>query len=174
MLQQHHYSKAKKLFGEEAKNATFKELEQMHLRDSFIPKSSKELTQKQRDEALESITMVKEKKSGEIKARTVADGRKQRGTMSKESVASPTAAIESVLITAVQEAKEHRDVVTMDIPNAFIQTKAQNDDDKIILILRGEMAEIMAMVAPEIYSPYVEIKKGKKVLYVECQTVIYG
>ena len=36
--------------------------------------------------------------------------------MSKEDSASPTANIESVLLTAVQEAKEERHVVTVDIP----------------------------------------------------------
>ena len=94
--------------------------------------------------------------------------------MSKEDAASPTANIESILLTAVQEAKEERHVVTVDIPNAFIQTYLENEDDKIIMILRGEIAELLVKIAPEIYSEYVEIEKGNKVLYVECQNKIYG
>ena len=94
--------------------------------------------------------------------------------MSKEDAVIPTANIESVLLTAVQEAKEERHVVTVDIPNAFIQTYLKNADDKIIMILRGEIAELLVKIAPEIYSEYIEIEKGNKVLYVECQNVIYG
>jgi len=117
---------------------------------------------------------LKEKKDGSIKGRTCADGRKQRGTIPKEEAASPTAALESIFITAVQEAKEGCHVVTLDIPNAFIQTYIEKDDEKIIMILRDRLAEIMEIIAPQIYSKYVQVEKGKKILYVQCQNVIYG
>ena len=42
------------------------------------------------------------------------------------------------------------------------------------MILRGEMAELLIKIAAEIYSECIEIEKGNKVLYVECQNVIYG
>jgi len=35
---------------------------------------------------------------------------------------SPTAALESIMLTAVIDAKEGHDVMCMDVPNAFIQT----------------------------------------------------
>ena len=151
-----------------------KELRQMHLRDSFIPKMSNELTKKQRRGALESVTNLKEKNDATIKARTCADGRKQRGTIKKEDAASPTACLESILLTATQEAKEGREVVTIDIPNAFIQTRIENPEDRIIMILRGKLAEVMETIAPQIYKEYVTIENGKKVLYVEAQNAIYG
>ena len=37
--------------------------------------------------------------------------------------ASPTAALESIMLTAVIEAHEGRDVMTVDIPMEFIQTE---------------------------------------------------
>jgi hypothetical protein len=39
----------------------------------------------------------------------------------RKDAASPTAALESIMITGVIKAKEERDVMTCDIPNAFIQ-----------------------------------------------------
>ena len=43
-----------------------------------------------RKEALNLITMIKEKRDGRVKARACADGRKQRKYISKEEVSSPT------------------------------------------------------------------------------------
>ena len=44
--------------------------------------------------------------------------------------ASPTALTESHLITAVIDAKQGRDVMTADIPNAFVHTDMINKNDK--------------------------------------------
>ena len=40
--------------------------------------------------------------------------------MDKDATASPTTLIELILITSVIDAKEERNVATVDIPNAFI------------------------------------------------------
>jgi hypothetical protein len=42
--------------------------------------------------------------------------------MSEEEAASPTVMLESLLLTAVIDAKENRDVCVVDIPQAFVQT----------------------------------------------------
>ena len=63
---------------------------------------------------------VKKKRSGQIKARKVAGGNKQRDFISKEDASSPTVATELVLLTSVVDVKENRDVAIIDIPNAFI------------------------------------------------------
>ena len=81
----------------------------------------------------------------------VAGVDKQRGTVDKSDAASPTAALESVLLTTNIDAKEGRDVAIVDIPNAFIATRIDNEGDKVIMHLRGRLAELMAATAPEIY-----------------------
>ena len=43
--------------------------------------------------------------------------------MSREDSASPTAMLESIILTLAIDAKEKRDVMTGDVPNAFIQTE---------------------------------------------------
>ena len=47
--------------------------------------------------------------------------------MTKEDTASPTVSTEAVILTAAIDAKEKRDVLSMDIPNAFVQTDHQCD-----------------------------------------------
>ena len=43
--------------------------------------------------------------------------------MSKDETSIPTSATESMLLTAAMEAKEERDVMTLDVHNAFLQQK---------------------------------------------------
>ena len=79
------------------------------------------------------------------------------------------------MLSCLIDAKEHRDVAVIDIPNAFVQTQLENDEDKAIMRLRGKLAELMVKVAPEIYSKYVIINsKGQKVLYVRLLNALYG
>ena len=71
------------------------------------------------------------------------------------------------------EAKEERRVITLDIPNAFIQTHVEDKEERIILILEGLAVELLCQIEPA-YIPYVTIERGQKVLYLECTNVIYG
>jgi hypothetical protein len=105
----------------------------------------------------------------------VAGGNKQRGTIVKLDASSPTAALESVLLTAIIDAHEGCDVAVIDIPNAFFQTRLEDDADKAIMRLRGKLAELMVKVAPEIYTKYILINsKGETVLYVRLLNALYG
>jgi hypothetical protein len=65
-----------------------------------------------------------------IKARSCANRSKQREHITKEEAAVPTVALESVFITTAIDAKEHRKVVTIDIPGAFLHA---NNEDYIIM-----------------------------------------
>jgi hypothetical protein len=38
-----------------------------------------------------------------------------------------------VLLTTVVDAKENRDVAIIDVPNAFIQTVIEDDEDKVVM-----------------------------------------
>ena len=100
------FKKGIKLFGQKAIDAMDKELQQMHMRNSFIPKKRSQLTQKQWSSRCEAVNLIKEKKGGIIKGRCCADGRNQRNYISREESASPTAATEAVLLTGAIEAKK--------------------------------------------------------------------
>ena len=78
----------------------------------------------------------------------VAGGNKQHGTIDKEDTASPTAAVESVLLTSTLDAAEERDVTVIDITNAFILTRIKDDKYKVVLRLRGKLADLLIKMAP--------------------------
>jgi hypothetical protein len=118
---------------------------------------------------------LKEKRSGEIKGRTVAGGNKQRDYIPKEDASSPTVSTESVLLTCIVDAEEERDVAVIDIPNAFIQTRVTEEKDMAIIKLRGVLVDILLEIAPGVYDDYVTVdKKGVKQLLVQCQNALYG
>jgi hypothetical protein len=70
--------------------------------------------------------------------------------MERDDAASPTAMTESILITATIDAKQKRDVMTADIPNAFVQTdvdeKNQVKGDRIIMKIRGPLVDMLLEV----------------------------
>jgi len=74
---------------------------------------------------MKSLFFITEKRDGRIKGRTVADGSKQRLWINNEEASSPTVAVESVILSAIIDAKEQREVAVVDIPNAFIQTNSE-------------------------------------------------
>ena len=69
-----------------------------------------------------AMMLLTEKRCGQIKGRMVSDGRKTREWITKEDSASPTATLEGILLTETIDAHENRDVMSADVPNAFIQT----------------------------------------------------
>jgi hypothetical protein len=118
---------------------------------------------------------LKEKRDGSLKGRTVAGGNKQRDYISKEDASSPTVATEAVLLSCIINAKEGRDVAVIDIPNAFIQTRVEDEGDMAIIKIRGVLVDILVKIAPDVYNSYVTTdKKGIKQLLVQCQNALYG
>ena len=97
---------------------------------------------------LKSHLLLKQKRDESIKGRMVAGGNKQRGTIDKEDAASPTAALESVLLTSTIDYVEEMDVAVIDIPNVFIQTRIKDDKYKVVFRLRGKLANILIKTAP--------------------------
>jgi hypothetical protein len=91
---------------------------------------------------------LKEKRDGKIKGRTVAGGNKQRDFISKEDASSPNVATEAVLLTCIVDAEERRDVAVIDIPNAFIQTRIEDEADMAIIRIRGILVDMLVEIAP--------------------------
>ena len=114
---------------------------------------------------------LKQKRCGQIKGRGCADSRKQRVWTNKEDATSPTVSTEAVLLTSVFDAKEWREVMTVDIPGAFMQ----GDQDKTVhMKLEGTLAELLTKCDPTKYQPYLVVEQGKPVLYVELVKALYG
>ena len=117
---------------------------------------------------------VKEKRDESLKGRFCTDGRKQRGTMEKDESALPTVAMDSVFITASMEAAEHRDVAVVDLPGAYLSAD-MDDEEEVLMVLRGPLAELMALTAPQVYRKFVTVDaNGRQILYVKLQKALYG
>jgi len=164
-----------KAWGDKAHTAAHNEMKQLHLRNTFKPWHWKDLTHEQKQMVLESHMFLKEKRDGTTKARTVAGGNKQRAYINKEDASSPTVATESVLLTCIIDAEEARDVAVIDIPNAFVQTRVEDEKDMAFIKLRGVLVDILVGIAPEVYKDYAyKDKKGVSQLLVQCQNALYG
>jgi hypothetical protein len=167
VTEQMSWRKGLKSFGERGEEAIQKELKQIHDVEGFQPKHWYELTEEERATALKYLMYLKEKRNGIIKGRGCADGRPQRLYTDKSDSSSPTASLAGVMTTCVIDAYEQRDVATVDIPGAFLQTKMPKDEKKVHVILDDRMAELLAKISPETYQKYVAHKRGKKFIYCE-------
>ncbi len=115
--------------------------------------------------------LLKQKRCGKIKARGCADGRKQRVYKSKDETSAPTVHTESLFLSCIIDAKEGRQVITCDIPGAFMHADM---DEMIHLKLEGPLAELLTKVEPKRYSKFIGMERGKKVLYVQLTKALYG
>ena len=149
--------KGLKALGNKAKDAACQEMNQIRRRGTCKPVLKKDLTKEELTRAMESLMFLEEKRDGRTKARTCANGSTQRGCISKEESTSPTAATEAMLIAGVIEAKEGRDIMTLDMPNAFLQTKMPKGEsgERTIMKFRGVLVDMLCEIDPETYSEYV-------------------
>jgi hypothetical protein len=97
---QYSMNKGLKLFGNKGTEAVRKEMEQLDKMSVLEPINPSDLTLSEREKVLEYLMFLKEKRCGKIKGRGCADGRLQRLWTDKHDTASPTAYLESLLLTA--------------------------------------------------------------------------
>ena len=134
------------------------------------------MTSLEKKRAMESLIFLAEKRDQTIKARTCANGSTQHAYIAREEATSPTAATDAILITGVIDAKQGRDVMTLDVPNAFVQTPIPHSGEKVIMKIRGSLVDILLEICPGVYDNYVVYEgRGKqKVLYVQMLMALYG
>ena len=93
-----------KIWVTKGSQAVSNELSQLHLRDTFRPINPKALSKSDYDKVLESHLFLKQKRDQTIKGRMVSGGNKQRNHIDKTDATSPTADLESVLLTSTIDA----------------------------------------------------------------------
>jgi hypothetical protein len=77
----------------------------------------------------------------------------------------------------VIEAKAERDVMTCDIPNAFIQAylpKKEPGEDRVVMKITGVLVDMLVNINPESYGPAVILENRKRALFVEVLKAIYS
>jgi hypothetical protein len=173
-LQTYSLNQGLKIFGKRGRKAAHKEVRQLHDRVVFEPIHIEDMTPLERKRAMESLIFLAEKRDETIKAPMCANGSTQRTYIAREEATSPTAATDAILITGGIEAKQRRDVMTLDVPNAFVKTPIPQNGEKIITKIRGSLIDILTEICPGIYDKYI-IKEGKRdVLYVRMLMALYG
>ena len=151
-----------KKHGVEAIKVIFKEYAQLDYLEVFKLIVSMKLTEQQKKDALELITVVKEKICGTLKGRVCANGNKHKRYIPKEESASPVVSLESLLLSLLIDAKEKRDTATADVAGEFLKELME---DLVLIKLKNEEVKIMCDVN-EKYKAHV-IKEGNdQVLYV--------
>jgi hypothetical protein len=159
-----------KKHGQVAIDALFQEFLQLHDLDVFLGQHRSELTKDQRIGALRAISVIKEKRCGRIKGRTVADGRPQRKLYTKDETSSPTVSTDALMMSILIDAWERRDVATADVAGAYLHAELK---DFTLLKLEGESVDIMCNVCAG-YKKFVCYEHGKKVLYLQLLKALYG
>ncbi len=71
-----------------------------------------------------------------------------------------------VFVTSTIDARENREVVTINIPGAFLHA---TNKDYVVMRMNGTLAKLVAKTDPNLYKKYLVNKKGKKVLYLHLQ-----
>jgi hypothetical protein len=159
-----------KKHGKVAIDALYQEFLQLHDLGVFEGQHANKLSRKQKRAALRAISMIKEKRCGKIKGRTVADGRPQRTMYTKEETSSPTVSTDALMMSIMIDAKEGRDVATADVAGAYLHAEL---DDFTLLKVEGASVDIMCDVC-ERYRKFVTYENGKKVLYLRLLKALYG
>ena len=145
-------------------------------RNCFEPVHVYDLTAEERARAQVALMFLTEKRTGQKKGRMVFNGKPTRDWLSREEASSPTVTQEGVSITASIDAHEGRDIMTNDIPNAFIQTlmpPPENGKERVIMKITGPLLEMIIQLDAS-FGSYVVMEKGKRVLYVVVLRAIYG
>ena len=140
--------------------------------DTWVPEDPTMLSRAEKVKALSILMFLKEKRSGKVKGRACVNGAPQGSYTRKEYASSPTVANKYVFITSVIAANEKLFVRCYDVPGEFLHTES---DENVLMVLRGELVEMMIHITPQIYRPYVKMdKKGTPILYVRLKKVLYG
>ena len=88
----------------------------------------------------------------------------------------PTIMKESIMLTAAIDAYKGRKIISVDVPDAFIQTllPLKPDGERIIMNIRGKLVEWVMYIDPTMYGPLFVIENGHKLLYLNILRAIYG
>ena len=160
-----------KYFPKETRDAALSEFLQLNNMKVFEPVDQLLLLKQEILGTLNTLTFIKKKRCGRIKARTCADGRPQRNLFQKWEASSPTIRTKSVLFTSMLDAYEGRAVGVYDIPGAFLHAK---QTDLPYVRMTDDAAKLLIKISPDTYKNYMISEREKDVIYLMLKKVQYG
>ena len=173
---QYMLKKGLKIFGKDSEKASKAELMQMHQRICFKPELMKNLTALERKRAMRGLMILTQKKDGTTKGRLAYNGKPTRTWISREEASSLTVSQEGIFLTSTIDANERRDIMSVDIPNAYIQADVpiEKGQERITMKVTGVLVDWLVEIEPETYAKYVVFENGEKTLYIIVTKAIYG
>ncbi len=172
LMTQYNLKPGLRKFGVKGQSAAIDKLTQLHVMDTWTAMDVTKLSREDKMRALSSLLFLKEKQTGKIKGRACIIGAPQQAYIPKKDAASPTVSTESTFVMAAIAANKKRKVRCFDIPSACVNTDV---DEDVLMVLKGELADMMIQIAPQVYRKYVTInKKGMPILYVKLKKALYG
>ena len=78
------------------------------------------------------------------------------------------------MLTCMIDAFEKRDIATVDISGAILETKMPKGEDDAHVILDGQITELLAKIDPETYQKYFHQRRGQSYIYCHVNVAIYG
>jgi hypothetical protein len=64
--------------------------------------------------------------------------------------------------------------MTVDIPNALVQTKMENNDERVMMKIKGALVDMLVKIEPEVYESVVVEEVHVKVIYIQVLKALYG
>ena len=162
------------LFGDKAEQATTEELQAIHDMGTYKPLYVSKLTRDEKRDALESLLFITEKRDGQIKSRKCAMGNKQRTYegYDKSAGSSHMVTTKGIVLTRAIDAYERRKMAIVDVGTAFLHA---DNDEEILMKLRGKIVELLVQLKPTMYRKSVTIgPNGEPILYVRLLKALYG
>ena len=145
-IEQYSIQKGVKVFGEKGKESAMKEMRSLAIKNQcFEEIDYDKLSQEDKDKALPLLMLIVLKRDGILKSRGVANRKLQKSHSDIDS-ASPAPAFCAVKYACATAAKEERDTASIDLPSFFLQTEADEDDEKIIIKFAGAVALLLVEV----------------------------
>jgi hypothetical protein len=75
----------------------------------------------------------------------------QRSYILKDEASSPTVVTEAIIVTGVIETKQGHNVMTLDVPNAFVQTPISESKEEILMKICGHLVDLLLETCPAVY-----------------------
>ena len=133
-----------------------------------------EVTAEIKNKALHYLMFLKRKRSGVVKGRGVADGRKQKSYVTKEESSSPTVSLNALMATCIMDAMEARKVTTIDIPGAFLQALWPKGNDCYVKF-EGMMVKIICKIDKKYKKCVIKSKySNREFLYGKLNRALYS
>ena len=134
------------------------------------------MTTSEKKKAQGAIMLLEKKENKDPKGRMVFNGKPTREWLTREDTSSPAVSQEAIMILTAIDAKEERNVMTADVPNAFIQTPIDvaSRDERIIIKIKGQFVDLLCEIDVNTYGKHIIYGNGVKILYVSVLRAIYG